>query len=86
MLPALRDVRLLRTWSGALAFTDDLEPLVGASKRIPGYFTCMATTGFTLGPLMARLLAETLAHPTGHSPLPDHFAPDRVASSAPAHT
>ena len=27
----------------------------------PGYFTCMATTGFTLGPLMARMLAETIA-------------------------
>lgn len=86
VLPALRDVRLLRTWSGALAFTDDLEPLVGASRRLPGYFTCMATTGFTLGPLMARLLAETLAHPNGGSQLPDHFAPDRVASSTPAHT
>ncbi|MGH3261091.1 MAG: NAD(P)/FAD-dependent oxidoreductase [Trebonia sp.] len=86
VLPALRDVRLLRTWSGALAFTDDLEPLVGASKRLPGYFTCMATTGFTLGPLMARLLAETLANPAGRSPLPDHFAPDRVASASAAHT
>ncbi len=56
-------MRLLRTWSGAIAFTDDLEPLVGASQRVPGYFTCMATTGFTLGPLMARMLAETITGP-----------------------
>jgi sarcosine oxidase, subunit beta len=83
VLPALAGVRLLRTWSGALAFTDDLEPLVGASQRVPGYFTCMATTGFTLGPLMARMLAETLAHPGESSPLPEHFAPDRAAA---AHT
>lgn len=86
VVPALAGVRLLRTWSGALAFTDDLEPLVGASRRQPGYFTCMATTGFTLGPLMARLLAETLAHPGSSSPLPDHFAPDRAASATAAHT
>jgi glycine/D-amino acid oxidase-like deaminating enzyme len=86
VLPALSSVRLLRTWSGALAFTDDLEPLVGASERVPGYFTCMATTGFTLGPLMSRMLAEALANPRARSPLPDHFAPDRVASAAPAHT
>jgi sarcosine oxidase, subunit beta len=86
VVPALSGVRLLRTWSGACAFTDDLEPLVGASDRVPGYFTCMATTGFTLGPLMARMLAETLAHPRARSPLPDHFAPDRVASATPAHT
>jgi sarcosine oxidase, subunit beta len=85
-VPQLANVRLLRTWSGALAFTDDLEPLVGASVRVPGYFTCMATTGFTLGPLMARMLAETLARPAAPSPLPDHFAPDRAASATPAHT
>lgn len=86
VVPALAGVRLLRTWSGALAFTDDLEPLVGASRRLPGYFTCMATTGFTLGPLMARLLAETLAHPGSRSPIPDHFAPDRARSATAAHT
>lgn len=86
VVPALADVRLLRTWSGALAFTDDLEPLVGASRRVPGYHTCMATTGFTLGPLMARLLAETLAHPGSRSPIPDHFAPDRAHSATAAHT
>jgi glycine/D-amino acid oxidase-like deaminating enzyme len=86
VVPALSGVRLLRTWSGACAFTDDLEPLVGPSHRVPGYFTCMATTGFTLGPLMARLLAEALARPGARSPVPDHFAPDRVASATPAHT
>ena len=86
VVPALAGVRLLRTWSGALAFTDDLEPLVGASRSLPGYFTCMATTGFTLGPLMARMLAEELSNPGARSPLPDHFAPDRGASATAAHT
>lgn len=84
IVPALANVRLLRTWSGPLAFTDDLEPLVGPSRQLPGYFTCMATTGFTLGPLMAQLLAETLAHPTGKSAVPDHFAPDRAAAATAA--
>lgn len=86
VVPALKQVRLLRTWSGALAFTDDLEPLVGPSRRLPGYFTCMATTGFTLGPLMARLLAEAIANPGATSPVPDHFAPDRADSATAAHS
>jgi glycine/D-amino acid oxidase-like deaminating enzyme len=86
VLPALADVRLLRTWSGALAFTDDLEPLVGESRQVPGYFTCMATTGFTLGPLMSKLLAQTIADPSSPSTLPEDFAPDRAAPSTPAHT
>jgi len=84
--PALAGVRLLRTWSGALAFADDLSQLVGESRQVPGYFTCMATTGFTLGPLMARMLAETIATPRTGSLLPDYFAPDRAPDSAPAHT
>ncbi len=32
VVPALADVRLLRTWSGAIAFTEDLSPLVGESQ------------------------------------------------------
>jgi glycine/D-amino acid oxidase-like deaminating enzyme len=86
VVPALADVRVVRTWSGPLAFTDDLSPLVGESRRLPGYFTCMATTGFTLGPLMARMLAETIASPAGPSPLPDDFAPDRAPAPASART
>jgi glycine/D-amino acid oxidase-like deaminating enzyme len=84
VVPALADVRLLRTWSGAIAFTEDLSPLVGESHLVPGYFTCMATTGFTLGPLMARMLAETIVTPTAASPLPREFAPDRAPDSVPA--
>jgi sarcosine oxidase, subunit beta len=86
VLPALAGVRLLRTWSGACAFTDDLEPLVGASKRLPGYYTCMATTGFTLGPLMARMLADAIIDPTALTAIPDDFAPDRTPASAPVHS
>jgi len=86
VVPALAGVRLLRTWSGAIGFTNDLSPLVGESRRVPGYFTCMASTGFTLGPLMARMLAETIARPTAFSGLPDEFAPDRAPEPATAHT
>ena len=86
VVPELAGVRLVRTWSGELAFTDDLSPLVGESGRVRGYFTCMATTGFTLGPLMARMLAETIATPTVPSLLPDDFAPDRAPDPVPAHT
>jgi glycine/D-amino acid oxidase-like deaminating enzyme len=61
-----------------MAFTDDLAPIVGESQRLPGYHTLMATTGFTLSPLMARLLAETMA--TGRSVIPPAYAVDRGTS------
>ena len=78
VVPLLADVRIVRTWSGVMAFTNDLAPIVGESHRLPGYHTLMATTGFTLSPLMARLLAETMA--TGQNTIPAEYAVDRGAS------
>jgi glycine/D-amino acid oxidase-like deaminating enzyme len=75
VVPMLADVRIVRTWSGVMAFTDDLAPVVGESRRLPGYHTLVATTGFTLSPLMARLLAESIA--TGEDTIPPAYAVDR---------
>jgi len=75
VVPLLADVRIVRTWSGVMAFTDDLAPVVGESRRLPGYHTLVATTGFTLSPLMARLLAESMA--TGEDTIPPAYAVDR---------
>jgi glycine/D-amino acid oxidase-like deaminating enzyme len=77
VLPALADVRIMHMWTGVIAFTDDLLPVVGEYGRLPGYYLCLASTGFTLGPVIARMLAEQL---TGRGPgrLPAEYAPDRV--------
>ena len=80
VVPLLADVRIVRTWSGVMAFTDDLAPIVGESARVAGYHTLIATTGFTLSPLMARLLAESMA--TGRSTIPAAYAVDRDARPA----
>jgi glycine/D-amino acid oxidase-like deaminating enzyme len=77
VMPALRDVRIMHMWTGVIAFTDDLLPVVGEYRRLPGYYLCLASTGFTLGPIIARMLAEHLASAAGH-PLPAEYAPDRV--------
>ncbi len=81
VVPALADVRVVRTWSGVLAFTDDLAPIVGATARLPGYHLCLATTGFTLSPLVARMLTEVLVGRSGSS-LPEAFDPDRPSTVA----
>ena len=79
VVPLLADVRIVRTWSGVMAFTNDLAPIVGESQRLPGHHTLIATTGFTLSPLMGRLLAETMA--TGKNVIPPEFAVDRDATA-----
>jgi glycine/D-amino acid oxidase-like deaminating enzyme len=78
VMPMLAGVRIVRTWSGVMAFTNDLAPMVGESARVPGYHSLMVTTGFTLGPLMARLLADTMA--TGRNAVPPEYSPDRAAA------
>jgi glycine/D-amino acid oxidase-like deaminating enzyme len=76
VVPLLADVRIVRTWSGVMAFTADLAPIVGESGRVPGFHTLIATTGFTLSPLMAQLLAESMA--TGRDTIPAAYAVDRT--------
>jgi glycine/D-amino acid oxidase-like deaminating enzyme len=75
VVPLLADVRIVRTWSGVMAFTSDLAPIVGESARVPGFHTLIATTGFTLSPLLAQLLAEAIA--TGRDSLPAEYSVDR---------
>jgi len=80
VMPLLADVRIVRTWSGVMAFTDDLAPIVGESERVPGFHALIATTGFTLSPLMARLLAEAMT--SGAKTIPPAYAVDRDARQA----
>jgi len=79
VMPQLADVRVVRMWTGVMAFTDDLQPVVGELSALPGYFACIATTGFTLSPMIARMLA---AHIARGEPLPLEYAPDRRRVSA----
>jgi glycine/D-amino acid oxidase-like deaminating enzyme len=74
VMPELATVRVVRMWTGVMAFTDDLQPVVGEVESLPGYFICIATTGFTLGPMIAKMLAANIAR--GES-LPPEYAPDR---------
>jgi glycine/D-amino acid oxidase-like deaminating enzyme len=77
VVPRLADVRVLRTWSGVMAFTNDFAPIVGPSRRLPGWHTLVVTTGFTLIPLLARRLAEQMTAPGASRALPPEHDPDR---------
>ena len=74
VMPELATVRVVRMWTGVMAFTDDLQPVVGEVASLPGYSICIATTGFTLSPMIAKMLAANIAR---GEPLPPEYAPDR---------
>jgi glycine/D-amino acid oxidase-like deaminating enzyme len=78
-------VRVVRTWSGVMAWTDDISPIAGESRRVPGYHALVVgSSGYTLSPMLARRLAEHLIG-TG-PPLPSEYSPDRTTAAAAART
>jgi glycine/D-amino acid oxidase-like deaminating enzyme len=79
VLPALADVRVVRTWSGVIVFTDDFSPVVGESRLVPGFHACVSSTGFTFSPIFARQLAEQMLAPRAASPFPDRYSLDRAS-------
>ena len=61
VVPALADLRLVRTWTG-IGFLTDGNPILGPVPGVPGYVNAVpANGGYTTGPICARLLAEELS-------------------------
>ncbi|MCX6430792.1 MAG: FAD-binding oxidoreductase [Actinobacteria bacterium] len=77
VLPMLRNVKLVRTWAGIWSYTKDFAPLVGESALVPGFHVAMAPTGFTLGPMIANLLAESMTSESKAELIPAAYLPDR---------
>ncbi len=80
MVPALRALRIIRTWSGIEGYMRDDIPVMGPSARIPGLFYAFGFCGhgFQLGPGVGDVMAELIA--TGRSETPiDPFHIGRFA-------
>ena len=76
VVPAVRALRLIRTWSGIVGVTPDQIPALGEIRRRPGLFVAIGGSGFTIGLTYARLLSEQILK--GRSSLPmDVYTPHR---------
>lgn len=79
-IPALAGTRLVRTWLGFEAESDDAMPIIGALPNLPGAFVIGSVhSGYTSGPYMARLLAERML---GREPALPLFDPARLIGAA----
>ena len=75
-IPALKQARLARAWTGFEAETRDALPAVGPIPGIPDAYVCGSVhSGYTSGPYLARLLAETILGNETELPL---FPVDRL--------
>jgi sarcosine oxidase subunit beta len=59
LVPALKNVAVLRQWAGSYSMTPDGSPIVGETE-VKGFYCCvgMCGHGFMLGPAMGKLMAQ----------------------------
>ncbi|MDT8319712.1 MAG: FAD-dependent oxidoreductase [Xanthomonadales bacterium] len=76
IVPAVRSLRLIRSWTGSTANTPDDLPVLGEVTGAPGLFVAAGGSGFTYGPSYAKLISELMLDGVASYPL-DPFSPDR---------
>lgn len=69
-LPALRDLHVVRAWTG-LAPNQNRPPLICATPGHPGLWHGVTGNGYTLAPIVGRMLADSIRT---NAPLPPAFA------------
>jgi sarcosine oxidase, subunit beta len=78
VLPQLAARSLLRSWTGTTCISADQLPIVGEVPAAPGLFVAAGGSMFTLGPILARLLARAIVDPAPPAELA-MFSPRRFA-------
>jgi glycine/D-amino acid oxidase-like deaminating enzyme len=59
VVPALENIRVIRTWAAIVNGTDDWKPILGEIGKSPGFFVnFFPWMGFTAGPIAARIVAS----------------------------
>ena len=80
VIPALAKARVARIWLGLEAETADAMPMLGALPGLPDAWVIGCVhSGYTSGPYMGKLLAQTMLGATPELPL---FDPARLIAAA----
>ena len=60
--PILKDLHVIRTWSGLIAQMSDAIPVLGLTKEVPGFVfaTGFSGHGFGLAPVIGHLISELI--------------------------
>jgi glycine/D-amino acid oxidase-like deaminating enzyme len=57
VLPAVRGLRVLRTWA-AMNINIDGAPILGEVPGVPAFFNAVTSNGYTLSPIVARMTVD----------------------------
>lgn len=71
IFPCVRDIRIVRVWSGLEAKTADMLPVVGPSVHAPGVFHAFGYSGhgFQLAPVVGAVLTDLIVNGTTRRPI-----------------
>jgi sarcosine oxidase, subunit beta len=60
--PFLKDLHVVRMWSGLIAQMSDAIPVLGLTSEVPGFIFCTGFSGhgFGLAPVIGRLMSELI--------------------------
>ena len=59
VLPVLRSLNIVRTWTG-INPAIDRAPILGEAPGLPGFFNAVSANGYTLGPIIGRITADAV--------------------------
>ena len=61
--PALRDINMLRHWTGYYDVTPDARPILGEDRKVSGFVHCHGFSGhgFMLSPMVSSILADYIS-------------------------
>jgi len=62
MLPILRNVRVVRQWSGSYNMSPDAHPIIGRAPNVEGFYMAVGFSGhgFMLAPIVGQILSELI--------------------------
>lgn len=71
--PVLKDLHVIRTWSGLIAQVSDSIPVLGFTEEVPGFVfaTGFSGHGFGLAPVIGRLISELIMDCSTSIPISD---------------
>ncbi len=60
--PILKNMNVIRMWSGLIAGVSDAIPILGLTSEVPGFIFCTGFSGhgFGIGPVIGRLMSELI--------------------------
>ncbi len=83
VVPAFKNLNIIRVWSGIEGYMEDSRPVMGPSARVPGLYYAFGFSGhgFQLGPGVGDVMAELIHTGATSTPI-EHYHIGRFAKQA----